>query len=178
MRRLIYLLPLLLFVGVGVAFLRGFDRDPRDIPSALIDKPAPEFALPPLPGHKEGLSNATLKGDVTLVNVFASWCIPCKAEHPIITRLAREQGVTVRGINHKDKAEDAIAWLNRNGDPYASIGVDLDGRVSIDWGVYGVPETFLLDRQGRIRFKHVGPLTPQVVEEQILPMVKHLRSAS
>lgn len=178
MRRLIYLLPLLLFVGVGVAFLRGFDRDPRDIPSALIDKPAPEFALPPLPGYKEGLSNATLKGDVTLVNVFASWCIPCKAEHPIITRLAREQGVTVRGINHKDKAEDAIAWLNRNGDPYASIGVDLDGRVSIDWGVYGVPETFLLDRQGRIRFKHVGPLTPQVVEEQILPMVKHLRSAS
>ncbi|ALJ34181.1 DsbE family thiol:disulfide interchange protein [Azospirillum brasilense] len=178
MRRLIYLLPLLLFVGVGVAFLRGFDRDPRDIPSALIDKPAPEFSLPPLPGHKEGLSNATLKGDVTLVNVFASWCIPCKAEHPIITRLAREQGVTVRGINHKDKAEDAIAWLNRNGDPYASIGVDLDGRVSIDWGVYGVPETFLLDRQGRIRFKHVGPLTPQVVEEQILPMVKHLRSAS
>lgn len=178
MRRLIYLLPLLLFVGVGVAFLRGFDRDPRDIPSALIDKPAPEFSLPPLPGHKEGLSNATLKGDITLVNVFASWCIPCKAEHPIITRLAREQGVTVRGINHKDKAEDAIAWLNRNGDPYASIGVDLDGRVSIDWGVYGVPETFLLDRQGRIRFKHVGPLTPQVVEEQILPMVKHLRSAS
>ncbi|CAO3441513.1 Cytochrome c-type biogenesis protein CcmG/DsbE, thiol:disulfide oxidoreductase [Azospirillum argentinense] len=178
MRRLIYLLPLLLFVGVGVAFLRGFDRDPRDIPSALIDKPAPDFSLPPLPGHKEGLSNATLKGDVTLVNVFASWCIPCKAEHPIITRLAREQGVTVRGINHKDKAEDAIAWLNRNGDPYASIGVDLDGRVSIDWGVYGVPETFLLDRQGRIRFKHVGPLTPQVVEEQILPMVKHLRSAS
>ncbi|AIB10528.1 thiol:disulfide oxidoreductase DsbE [Azospirillum argentinense] len=178
MRRLIYLLPLLLFVGVGVAFLRGFDRDPRDIPSALIDKPAPEFSLPPLPGYKEGLSNATLKGDVTLVNVFASWCIPCKAEHPIITRLAREQGVTVRGINHKDKAEDAIAWLNRNGDPYASIGVDLDGRVSIDWGVYGVPETFLLDRQGRIRFKHVGPLTPQVVEEQILPMVKHLRSAS
>ena len=178
MRRLIYLLPLLLFVGVGVAFLRGFDRDPRDIPSALIDKPAPEFALPPLPGYKEGLSNATLKGDVTLVNVFASWCIPCKAEHPVITRLAREQGVTVRAINHKDKAEDAIAWLKRNGDPYASIGVDLDGRTSIDWGVYGVPETFLLDRQGRIRFKHVGPLTPQVVEEQILPMVKHLRSAS
>ncbi|MCG5243931.1 DsbE family thiol:disulfide interchange protein [Azospirillum doebereinerae] len=176
MRRLLYLLPFLLFIGVGVAFYMGFQRDPRDIPSALIDKPVPSFTLPPLPGRPEGLSAAGLKGDVTLVNVFASWCIPCKAEHPVITRLAREQGVTVRAINHKDKAEDALAWLARNGDPYASIGADLDGRVSIDWGVYGVPETFLVDRQGRIRFKHVGPLTPQVVEEQILPMVQHLRT--
>lgn len=175
MRRLLYLLPFLLFIGVGAAFYLGFQRDPRDIPSALIDKPVPAFDLPPLPGKPEGLSAERLKGDVTLVNVFASWCIPCKAEHPVITRLAREQGVTVRAINHKDKAEDALNWLARNGDPYASIGADLDGRVSIDWGVYGVPETFLIDRQGRIRYKHVGPLTPQVVEEQILPMVKHLR---
>lgn len=176
MRRLLYLLPFLLFIGVGAAFYLGFQRDPRDIPSALIDKPVPAFDLPPLPGHAEGLSSARLTGgDVTLVNVFASWCIPCKAEHPVITRLAREQGVTVRAINHKDKAEDALNWLARNGDPYASIGVDLDGRTSIDWGVYGVPESFLVDRQGRIRFKHVGPLTPQVIEEQILPMVKHLR---
>ncbi|MBP2296636.1 DsbE family thiol:disulfide interchange protein [Azospirillum rugosum] len=178
MRRLIFLLPLLLFVGVGVAFLLGFERDPRDIPSALIDKPAPDFTLPPLPGHKEGVSSAMLKGDVTLVNVFASWCIPCKAEHPVITRLSKELGVTVRGINYKDKTGDALDWLKRNGDPYASIGADLDGRVSIDWGVYGVPETYLIDRQGRIRFKQVGPLTPQVVDEQILPMVKHLRAAS
>lgn len=175
MRRLIYLLPLLLFAGVGIAFFLGFERDPREIPSVLIDKPVPSFTLPPLPGRKEGLSSEGLKGDVTLVNVFASWCIPCKAEHPVITRLAREQGVTVRAINHKDKADDALAWLQRNGDPYASIGADLDGRVSIDWGVYGVPESFLVDRQGRIRFKHVGPLTPQVVEQQILPLVKELR---
>lgn len=178
MRRLIFLLPLLLFVGVGVAFFLGFERDPRDIPSALIDKPVPDFALPALPGHKEGVSSAMLKGDVTLVNVFASWCIPCKAEHPVITRLSKELGVTVRGINYKDKTEDALGWLQRNGDPYASIGADLDGRVSIDWGVYGVPETYLVDRQGRIRFKQVGPLTPQVVDEQILPMIKHLRAAS
>ena len=178
MRRLIFLLPLLLFVGVGVAFFLGFERDPRDIPSALIDKPVPEFALPALAGHKEGLSTPMLKGDVTLVNVFASWCIPCKAEHPVITRLSKELGVTVRGINYKDKTEDAVDWLRRNGDPYASVGADLDGRVSIDWGVYGVPETYLIDRQGRIRFKQVGPLTPQVVEEQILPMIKHLRAAS
>lgn len=178
MRRLIFLLPLLLFVGVGVAFFLGFERDPRDIPSALIDKPVPDFALPALPGHKEGVSSAMLKGDVTLVNVFASWCIPCKAEHPVITRLSKELGVTVRGINYKDKTEDALGWLQRNGDPYASVGADLDGRVSIDWGVYGVPETYLVDRQGRIRFKQVGPLTPQVVDEQILPMIKHLRAAS
>ncbi|PWC32237.1 DsbE family thiol:disulfide interchange protein [Azospirillum sp. TSO35-2] len=177
MRRLLYLLPFLLFIGVGVAFYLGFERDPRDIPSALIDKPAPVFDLPPVPGQPAtgGLSSAKLAGDVTLVNVFASWCIPCKAEHPVITRLSREQGVPVYGINYKDKPEDALTWLSRNGNPYAAIGADQDGRVSIDWGVYGVPESYLIDRQGRIRFKHVGPLTPQVVEEQILPMVKHLR---
>jgi len=175
MRRLMYILPLLVFLGVGVAFLRGFDRDPREIPSALIDKPVPEFALPPLPGHKQGLSSADLKGDVQLVNVFASWCIPCKAEHPIVSRLAEREGLPVRAINYKDKAENALDWLARNGDPYASIGVDADGRASIDWGVYGVPESFLIDRQGRIRYKHVGPLTPEAVEQTILPLVKELR---
>lgn len=177
MRRLLYLLPFLLFIGVGVAFYLGFERDPRDIPSALIDKPAPTFDLPAIPGQPAtgGLSSAKLSGDVTLVNVFASWCIPCKAEHPVITRLSREQGVTVYGINYKDKPEDALTWLARNGNPYAAIGADQDGRVSIDWGVYGVPESYLIDRKGRIRYKHVGPLTPQVVEEQILPMIKHLR---
>jgi cytochrome c biogenesis protein CcmG/thiol:disulfide interchange protein DsbE len=177
MRRLLYLLPFLLFIGVGIAFYLGFQRDPRDIPSALIDKPAPTFDLPAIQGQPAtgGLSSVRLTGDVTLVNVFASWCIPCKAEHPVITRLSREQGVTVFGINYKDKPKDALTWLARNGNPYAAIGADQDGRVSIDWGVYGVPESYLIDRQGRIRFKHVGPLTPQVVEEQLLPMVKHLR---
>ena len=171
MRRLIFLLPLLLFVGVGVAFFLGFERDPRDIPSALIDKPVPEFALPALAGHKEGLSTPMLKGDVTLVNVFASWGIPCKAEHPGITRLSKELGVTVRGINYKDKTEDAVDWLRRNGDPYASVGVDMDGRVSIDWGVYGVPETFLVDETGKIVYKHVGPFTPESVKNDLMPAV-------
>lgn len=178
MRRLIYLLPLLLFVGLGVAFLKGFSYDPREIPSVLIDKPVPEFTLPPLPGHAKGLSSAMLKGDVVLVNVFASWCIPCKAEHPVVERLARELGVTVYGINYKDKPEDALAWLKTNGDPFAVIGADLDGRVAIDWGVYGVPESYLIDRNGRIRFKQVGPLTPDVVDKQILPLVKQLRATS
>lgn len=175
MRRLLFILPLLLFVGVAAAFYFGFDRDPRQIPSAMIDKPVPVFDLPPLPGGRRGLASADLTGDVQLVNVFASWCIPCKVEHPVITRLVREEGVTVRGINYKDKAEDALAWLARNGDPYASVGVDLDGRVAIDWGVYGVPETFLIDRQGRIRYKHVGPLTPEAVQKDILPLIKSLR---
>lgn len=175
MRRLMYILPLLLFVGVGVAFLLGFNRDPREIPSALIDKPVPEFALPPLPGHKQGLSSADLKGDVQLVNVFASWCVPCRVEHPIVARIAQVEKIPVRAINHKDKPADALSWLAQHGDPYTSIGVDADGRVSIDWGVYGVPETFLIDRNGRIRYKHVGPLTPEVVQQTILPMVKELR---
>lgn len=175
MKRLIFILPLLLFAGVGVAFYVGFDRDPQAIPSVLIDKPVPTFSLPPLPGRDAGLSSEDLKGDVQLVNVFASWCVPCKLEHPIITRLAREEGVTVRGINYKDKPQDALNWLARNGDPYTSVGTDNDGRVAIDWGVYGVPETFLIDREGHIRFKHTGPLTPEAVEKQILPLVKELR---
>ncbi|WP_029010336.1 DsbE family thiol:disulfide interchange protein [Azospirillum halopraeferens] len=179
MRRFLFLLPLVLFVGVGVAFFLGFGRDPRAIPSVLIDKPVPEFALAALPGRDKadarGLATADLRGDVTLVNVFASWCVPCKVEHPIITRLAREEGITVHAINHKDKPADALAWLTRNGDPYDRVGADPDGRASIEWGVYGVPETFLVDREGRIRFKHVGPLTPAVVEETIIPLVKQLR---
>ncbi|MCW2244521.1 cytochrome c biogenesis protein CcmG/thiol:disulfide interchange protein DsbE [Azospirillum fermentarium] len=175
MTRILFILPLLLFAGVGIAFYQGFSRDPQAIPSVLIDKPVPTFALPPLPGQSGGLSSDGLKGDVQLVNVFASWCVPCKLEHPIITRLSREQGLTVRGINYKDKPEDALTWLARNGNPYATIGADTDGRVSIDWGVYGVPESFLIDRQGRIRFKHAGPLTPEIVEQQILPLVKELR---
>lgn len=175
MRRLIFILPLLLFAGVAVAFYLGFNHDPREIPSVLIDKPVPEFALPPLPGRDHGLATADLKGEVQLVNVFASWCVPCRLEHPVITRLAKELGVPVRALNHKDKAEDALAWLKRNGDPYTSIGVDADGRVSIDWGVYGVPETFLVDRQGRIRYKHVGPLTAEVVERDLLPLIRELR---
>lgn len=178
MRYLIFVLPLALFAIVGVVFWSGFAHNPAEVPSVLIDKPVPAFDLPPLPGMQNGLSSEGLKGDVALVNVFASWCIPCKVEHPVITRLAREEKVPVYGINHKDKAEDALEWLAVNGNPYSRIGADLNGRVSIDWGVYGVPETFLIDRDGHIRFKHVGPLTPEVVEDRILPLIKHLRGQS
>ncbi len=175
MRRLMFILPLLIFVGVGVAFTLGFNRDPREIPSALIDKPVPEFTLPPLPNHKQGLSSLDLKGEVQLVNVFASWCIPCRAEHPVVSRLAETEKLPVRAINYKDKPEDAQAWLTRHGDPYTAIGADADGRVSIDWGVYGVPESFLIDRQGRIRYKVPGPLSPAIIETEILPLIAKLR---
>jgi cytochrome c biogenesis protein CcmG/thiol:disulfide interchange protein DsbE len=176
MRRLIFILPLLLFVVVVGYFAVGLTRDPKLIPSALIDKPVPEFTLPPLMKDGAGFSSADLRGKVQLVNVFASWCAPCKIEHPVLMRLAKEQGVVVRGINYKDKPEDAAAWLRQSGNPYSSIGFDGDGRVSIDWGVYGVPESYVIDREGRIRYKVVGPLMPDEVEKTILPLIRSLQS--
>lgn len=178
MRRLVYLLPLVLFAVLAGYFAVGLTLDPRKVPSALIDRPAPEFNLPPVPGlgagPGEGLSTADLRGGVTLVNVFASWCAPCKIEHPLLLRLSREHGIPIHGINQKDKAEDVAAWLARDGNPYARIGADRDGRASIDWGVYGVPETFVVDGDGRIRYRHVGPIMPQDLDA-ILAVVEEVR---
>ncbi len=173
---LLFLLPLALFALVGVFLGIGLTRDPSTLPSALIGKPAPEFALPPLPGREGegGLSRADLGGQPVLVNVFASWCVPCRIEHPVVARLA-ERGVTVHGINYKDRPEDALAWLEELGDPFRRVGMDRDGRVGIEWGVYGVPETFVLDREGRIAYRHVGPLQPRDVEEKILPLLEKLK---
>ncbi len=164
--RLVYLLPAVLFLGLAavIAYFMASGKDPRVIPSALIDKPAPEFSLPPLPGRTNGLARADLEGRVSVVNVFASWCVPCRAEHPQIARLAEDEQIAVHGLNYKDEPEKALAWLERMGDPYARIGADRDGRVAIDWGVYGVPETFIIDRKGRIRHKHVGPIMPDDLE--------------
>ena len=177
-RRLLFLLPVLLFLAISVGLAIGLTRDPSTLPSALLDKPAPEFALPPLPGHGaagEGLSTADLRGDgASLVNVFASWCAPCRVEHPLLERLAGE-GVTVHGINYKDKPDAARAFLGELGDPYRRIGFDESGRVAIDWGVYGVPETFVVDAGGRIVYRHVGPLTPRDVDEAIRPLLEGLR---
>jgi len=153
-------------------FAVGLTRDPGTLPSALLNKPAPEFALPPLNPDKPGLATADLKGAPVLVNVWASWCVPCRAEHPILIRLARE--VPVLGFNYKDKTEDARRFLAELGDPYAKIGTDPTGRAAIDWGVYGVPETFVVDAEGRIRHRHVGPLTDRVVAETIRPLLKSL----
>lgn len=172
-RHLLFILPLLLFLGFAAAFFAGLGRDPHAVPSALIGRPVPEFALPALVDDRPGLATADLKGGVTLVNVFASWCVPCRLEHPLLMRLAKE-GVELDGINYKDEPEDAKLWLTNLGDPYKRIGADAAGAVGIDWGVYGVPETFVIDRSGIIRFKQVGPLSADVIHDRIVPLLSQL----
>jgi cytochrome c biogenesis protein CcmG/thiol:disulfide interchange protein DsbE len=175
MRRLVYILPLLAFAAVAAWFAVGLTREPSKVPSALIDRPIPDFALPALAGAGvPALADETIKGKVALVNVFASWCIPCKVEHPILMRLASEKRVAIYGINWKDKGADAARWLKELGNPYTAIGHDEPGRVGIEWGVYGAPETFVVDREGRIRYKHVGAITPQVLNSEILPLIAKL----
>ena len=144
-----------------------------DLPSALIDKPAPTFKLPPINGDDEGFSSEQLTGDVSLVNVWASWCPPCRVEHPLLMRLAKE-GVTIYGINFKDKPAEARAFLTQLGNPFKSVGADRTGRAAIDWGVYGYPETFVIDRTGHIRYRHVGPLTADDLSDKIYPLLKAL----
>ena len=175
MFRLIVLIPLIAFAALAAYLAVGLTHDPRVLPTALLDKPAPAFVLPPLREGGPGLAKADLEGQVSLVNVFASWCVPCRAEHPLLMRLAQEKIVPIYGINWKDKREDATAWLDRLGNPYSRIGYDGDGRVGIDWGVYGVPETYIIDRQGRIRHRHVGPLVPETLEKEILPKIRELQ---
>ena len=176
-RRLLYAVPVLLFLVVAGFLFRGLYLDPRKLPSALIDKPVPSFELPPIEGRDNGgFSAADLSGEgVKLVNIFASWCVPCRVEHPLINALA-EEGIPVYGINYKDAPADAERWLDKLGDPYTAIGSDIDGRVGIEWGVYGVPETFVIDAEGTIRYKHVGPLQQRDVENTLRPILEHLGS--
>ena len=172
-RRWIYLLPVALFGILAAGFYIGLGIDSNVLPSPLIDQPAPQFSLPALDDGKPGLATADLAGHVSLVNTFASWCAPCREEHRVLTRLAATKRVAIYGIDYKDKPDAARAWLAELGNPYARIGTD-DGRVGIEWGVYGVPETFVLDRSGRIRYKHVGPLTETDLARTILPLVGSL----
>ncbi len=174
MRRLVYLLPLLLFAALAgyFAFALISGRDPRELPSALLDKPAPAFDLPGLGGER--LSLAALRGEVFVLNFFASWCAPCRVEHPLLLRLARQEGVRLVGIAYKDRPEDSRRFLAELGDPYRAIGIDRDGRVAIDFGLYGVPETYVIDRQGHIRKRFVGPLSPGQVERELLPLLRGL----
>jgi len=173
--RLLFLVPAVVFAGLMVAFGIGLDRDPRVVPSPLIGRPVPEFSLAPVKGRDLGLSTADLRGDVTLVNVFASWCLACREEHPRLMRMKEQGLVPIHGLNYKDKPDDAVRWLDTMGDPYTRTGADLDGRVAIDWGVYGVPETFVIDRQGHIAFKQIGAITPEALEQTILPLIANLR---
>lgn len=178
MKRLaLLLLPLVALAALVAVFALNINRDPNFIPSVLIDKPAPEFALGPVAGlDSPGFDTAALKGNVTLVNVFASWCIPCRDEHPVLVRLKADTGIALFGINQKDAPENARAFLAELGNPYDAVGADNNGRVSIDWGVYGVPETFLLDRNGVIVLKIVGPLSDQAVETVLKPAIEKARA--
>ncbi len=173
--RYIFAIPVVAFAGLAVAFAVGLTLDPSKIPSVLIGKPVPEFRLPPVQGRTLGLSSDNLRGEVTLVNVFASWCVECRVEHPLFMRLQAEGTVPIHGLNYKDKPEDAARWLDTLGDPYTRTGADRDGRVAIEWGVYGVPETFVVDHSGTIRYKHIGALSPQLLNDTILPLVEDLR---
>lgn len=175
-RGLMVALPLAVFVALALVLGWGLTRNADDIPSALIGKPLPEFNLSPVKGRTLGLSSADLRGQVSLLNVFASWCVPCRQEHPLFMQIAQEGKVPLYGLNYKDQAQDVEKWLNTLGDPYTRTGADLDGRVAIDWGVYGVPETFVIGADGRIAYKHIGPVTRETLDKTILPLVERLQS--
>jgi cytochrome c biogenesis protein CcmG/thiol:disulfide interchange protein DsbE len=181
-RRLLVLLPLAVFLALAALFFfRLGSGDPSRIPSALIGHPAPATSMPPVPGLRArdgkplpGINAAEFKGAVTLVNVWASWCIPCHDEAPLLNTLAEDGRIRLVGINYKDQPDNARRFLGRHGNPFAAAGADANGRASIEWGVYGVPETFIVDRAGRIRYKHVGPLTQADIDRTILPLVAKL----
>ena len=173
--RLLYLFPLAIFVALAAVFLIRLETagNPEAIPSALVGKAAPDFELPPLAAaDRPGFASADLKGPVTLVNVFASWCGPCRVEHPQLLELARDSRIRLVGINYKDVPENAAGFLAELGNPYAAIGADRTGRTAIDWGVYGVPETFVVDGEGIIRYKHIGPIDPAALENEIRPAIE------
>lgn len=169
-----YLIPLGIFIVLAGFLGVGLKLNPREVPSPLVDKPAPAFSLPLLADPAVRMTAAEMKGQVWVLNVWASWCVPCLAEHPYVTQMARTSGVKVVGLNYKDKPQDAAAWLAKHGDPYATIVADRDGRVGIDYGVYGVPETFIIDRDGIIRHKQIGPITPEALRDKLLPLLKKL----
>ena len=172
-----YLIPLGIFL-VLVAFLAIGLRlgDPHELPSALVDKPAPTFRLQQLKAPDKTFSNEDMRGKVWLLNVWASWCVACREEHPYLFEYQKSGVVPIYGLNYKDRREDAMAWLEELGDPYTVSGVDFDGRVAIDYGVYGAPETYVIDQNGTIRLKHVGPIMPDVWSTEILPLVQKLNS--
>jgi len=165
------------FVALVVLLAVGLTLKPREIPSPLIGKPAPAFELPLLDTPGKRFSQKDMIGQVWVLNVWASWCPPCLQEHPVITALAKDDPAPIVGLNYKDERKNALPWLERNGNPYRLVAQDLDGRIGIDYGVYGVPETYVIDHQGVIRYKHIGPMTPEAVQKRIAPLLKELRGA-
>ncbi|HEB96063.1 MAG TPA: DsbE family thiol:disulfide interchange protein [Sedimenticola thiotaurini] len=173
-----YLIPLGIFLALVILLGVGLTLDPREVPSPFIGKPAPEFRLPRLNQPDQTIGPGDMKGQVWLLNVWASWCVSCRAEHKVVNALAKTGEVTVVGLNYKDEPDDARSWLAALGNPYLASAMDREGRVGIDWGVYGVPETFVIDRQGIIRYKHIGPITQASLQEKILPLVRRLKGES
>ena len=169
-----YLIPLILFAVLVVFLAIGLGRNPHEVPSPLINKPAPSFTLAQLKDPSKSFSAEEMRGKVWLLNVWASWCISCRDEHPLLLEMARSGVLPIYGLNWKDRPEDALGWLRELGDPYVLSASDLDGRVAIDYGVYGAPETYLIDQQGVIRFKQIGPITPDVWTKTVLPLVQEL----
>lgn len=177
MKSLRFILPLAIF-GVLVWFLwHGLSLNPREVPSPLINKPAPAFKLQRLDQPAQAMTEQDLRGKVWLLNVWASWCVSCMEEHPILVEFSRQNVVPIYGLNYKDQREDALKWLGRHGNPYTLSLSDPEGLVGIDYGVYGVPETYLIDKNGVIRYKRIGPVTREVLAEKIIPMVKQLEGS-
>lgn len=173
-----FLIPIAIFAALGLLLAYGLRLDPRKIPSPLIGKPLPAFTLPTLEDPAKTLGPDALRGRVYLLNVWASWCVACRQEHPVLNALARGKVVSLIGLNYKDQREDALRWLAEYGNPYETSLADLDGRVGIDLGVYGVPETFVIDKQGVIRYKHIGPISPEIWTEKLAPLVAELERES
>tara|TARA_B100001750_G_scaffold187839_1_gene157344 strand:- start:251 stop:781 length:531 start_codon:yes stop_codon:yes gene_type:complete len=169
-----YLLPLTIFLGITVLFIYGLQNDPRYIPSPLINQSAPEFNLPTLHEPELNIKTDTLKGRVSLLNVWASWCAACRIEHPILNNAVRNYDIKLYGLNYKDSRSEALIWLKDLGNPYIESAYDKDGVVGIDYGVYGVPETFIIDKQGIIRYKHIGPINNEQFDNIIMPMIRNL----
>lgn len=177
MKRLVFLIPVVLFAAVLLTFAIGLDRDPSKIPSVLVGKPLPAFSLPGVRSRDTGLSSKEFRGEPRLLNVFASWCVSCRVEHPVLLQL-KQQGVPIDGLDWKDDAAQGARYLAQNGDPYARAGNDRSGRTGIDLGVTGVPETFIVDGHGIVRYKHVGPIEPEDWSGTIKPLMDRLRAQS
>lgn len=171
-----FLLPLVIFLVVSGFLFVGLRLDPREVPSPLVGKPAPTFNLPRLDNAEKMFSPKDMQGQVWLLNVWASWCVACRDEHPLLMELSRGGVVPIVGMDYKDTRDEALKWLAHGGDPYVLVAVDADGRVGIDYGVYGVPETYVIDKFGVIAYKQIGPITDEVLSTNILPLVKKLQT--
>jgi cytochrome c biogenesis protein CcmG/thiol:disulfide interchange protein DsbE len=171
-----YLIPLVIFIVMGVFLAIGLKLNPTEIPSPFIGKPAPAFSAATLDNPEQKLTPADLQGKVWLFNVWASWCTSCRAEHPVLNELAKQKAALIIGLNYKDAREDALSWLDRLGNPYDVSVTDPEGRIGIDWGVYGVPETFVVDKKGIIRHKQTGPVTSETVRQTLSPLIAKLQS--